>query len=195
MLHMLCAIAVVVCAAKLPYTFRASFVEGCSCKDICVTEITGRDAGCHGVGAMHFERGNYGGKSFSGTSAAWAWDSGKWVRLYVEGPSAQRQVLTAFMKAMLADWGKLESVSAARIDVKKQPNGFSATLPALRIIVRPVLGGDGKSAVVHTNLTSPFHSTLMQGETVHAAFTAEHPFTLDKTNGFYNPRYGMSGKI
>jgi hypothetical protein len=193
---MLCAVAIALSFSKQPYSFHASFVEGCSCKDICVTEITGRDAGCHGVAAMRFEQGAYAGRSFAGTSAAWAWDSGKWVRLYLDAPSGKRQVLATFMKAMLADWGKLESVSSSNISLTASANFCSAKSQDLSIRVTPIFGGDGKTAVVHTNLTSPFHTMLMQGETAHAEYLhADHDFVLDKTNGFYNPNCVMRGKI
>lgn len=194
-----CLLALMPGPAKYSYTFDAQFVEGCSCKDICVTEITGRDAGCHGIGAMRFRRGTYNGKDFSGSTVAWAWDSGKWVRLYVDAPSSKRAAATDFMKAILADWGKLEGVSASSVKISRAGKGYTAVIDGGKegaITIVPVFGRDGATAVTHTNLTSPLHSILNQGETKSASFrNPAHAFKLDKTNGFYNPSTRMAGKI
>lgn len=186
-----------VIAAKAPYSFDATFVEGCSCKDVCVTEITGKDAGCHGIGLMEFRKGTYAGKDFSGAKVGWAWDSGKWVQIYIDAPAAKRAAAEAFMKAALADWGALELIKPAKITIKKEKAGFYGLIDdgaIAKIRVQPVFGGDGKTAVTHTNLTSPFHSTLMQGETLSAAFPP-HGFELVKTNGFFNASDKMKGKL
>jgi hypothetical protein len=193
------ALLALITPTKHPYSFNALFLEGCSCKDICVTEITGRDAGCHGIAAMQFRTGSYAGRDFSGARAAWAWDSGKWVRIYIDAPESKRAALSEFLKAMLADWGKLEGINPTTIKIVKQGKGFAATIAGNKeaaIQVSPVFGADGKTAVVHTNLTSPLHSTLMQGETSLASYlNAAHPFKLQKTNAFYHPASHMKGKI
>jgi hypothetical protein len=193
MLSVVAAIAI----AKQPYHFVAQFIECCSCKDVCVTEITGRDVGCHGFGALKFESGRYAGKDLGGTSAAFAWDSAKWVRIYVDAPSAKRDAVTSFMKSLLADWGKLEDVHQSSISFTKTAGGFSLSVDKGHIAtlkMKPVFGGDGKTPVTHTNLSSPMHSTLMQGATSSAIFADAHPFSLTDTNGFFNMRCVMNGK-
>jgi hypothetical protein len=179
-----------------PYSFDAMFLEGCSCKDICVTEITGRDAGCHGLGAMSFRKASYGGKDFSGTKAFFAFQSGKWVRIYVDAPTNKRPALTEFMKAALRDWGKLEGVFPSQITVRKaEGRYFASSNKSPTLEIKPVTGGDGKTAVAHTNLTSPLHSTLTQGETVLGTLASPHRFNIQKTSGFYNWTCRMRGTL
>jgi hypothetical protein len=184
--------------AKHSYHFTAKFIEGCSCKDVCVTEITGRDAGCHGLGALQFSKGSYDGKDISGTSASFAWDSGKWVDLVIDAPAGKRDAVTNLMKAFLADWGKLEPVRSGSVRIWTASSSFNLAVnkgKSMSLAVKPVFGGDGKTAVVHANLTSPMHSTLMQGLATSAQFGSGHPFTLKGTNAFYNMHCVMKGKI
>ncbi len=184
--------------AVQPFNFQAQFIESCSCKGVCVTEITGRDAGCHGVGAFVFQKGFYGGQDISGSAAAFAWDSGKWVRLYVDAPPARREHVTALIKAFVKDWGTLEGVQAASIFVGKAAGRFTLSIGRGRIAsidMKPVFGAGGKEPVTHANLASPLHSTLMQGETVSATFADEHPFTLKGSNGFFNYHDVMKGRL
>jgi hypothetical protein len=191
-------IVVATLPAKLPYRFEASFIESCSCRDICVTEITGRDAGCHGVGAIRFKNGSYGGRDLSGTAGAFAFDSGKWVSIYVDAPAAKRAGVTAFMKAALADWGKLEEVRFASVRLNGGGSVHSLLVDkgqTAAIEMRSVLGGDGKTAVAHTNLTSPLHSSLMQGATTSAHVGGAHAFKLTGSNGFFNDRCVMNGSL
>lgn len=189
----------VLTSARQEYRIDTQFVESCSCKDVCVTEITGRDAGCHGLGAMHFTHGKYGGKDFSGASAAFAWDSGKWVRIFVDASGSKRAAVTEFMKAALADWGKLEPIQTASIKIFKSGKDYRLEIGGGKLgksVISPVFGGDGKTAVTHTNLTSPLHSTLMQGATASAALLdVGHSFTLSGTNGFYNMHSVMKGRL
>jgi hypothetical protein len=184
--------------AKQPYHFDASFIECCSCRDVCVTEITGRDAGCHGFGAIKFRTGSYAGKDISGTAAAFAFDSGKWVRIYIDAPDKQRAAVTNLMKAALADWGKLEGIRNGSVRLTRNGDAHSLIVDkghTMMLVMKPVLGGDGKSAVTHTNLASPLHSSLMQGVTSSAQFSDFHPFKLAATNGFFNEHCVMKGGL
>jgi hypothetical protein len=184
--------------AKQPYRFVASFIECCSCKDVCVTEITGRDVGCHGIGAIKFNSGSYGGKDLSGTAAAFAWDSGKWVRLYIEAPDGKRQGVTSLMKAILADWGKLEEVRTGSVRITHSNGRYMLRVDkghTAAIEMKPVMGADGKTPVTHTNLASPMHSVLMQAATIGGTFADAHPFSLTDTNGFFNMHTVIKGKI
>jgi hypothetical protein len=179
------------------YSFDGVFLEGCSCKDVCVTEITGKDAGCHGMGAIDFKKGKFDGADFSGTRVAFAWDSAKWVRIYVDAPDEKRKALTDFMTTMLADWGSLEGVTPAKITVSKASGhlGFSVNDgTVLSMDLKPVLGADGINGVEHTNLASPFHRSLTQAVTTNAALSDAHPFVLQDTNAFYNLHCVMKGR-
>jgi hypothetical protein len=191
-------LAVTAMPPKLPYTFEASFVESCSCKEVCVTEITGRDAGCHGLGAIRFRKGSYGGKDISGAASAFAFDSGKWVRIYIDAPKDKRAAVTSFMKAVLADWGKLEEVHTATVRISNTGGVYRLFVDkghTAGLEMRAVLGGDGHSPVSHGNLGSPLHSTLMQGRTGSAHFSDTHSFKLTNSNGFFNEKCVMKGEI
>lgn len=185
-----------VATGKTSYRFEGSFIECCSCKGVCTTEITGQDAGCHGFGAIHFDRGSFGGRSIAGGSAAFAFDSGKWVRLYIDGPKANRTAIQQMMTLILKDWGKLDAVQPASVRISHLNGHYRLIVDngkIARLDVKPVMGGDGRSPVTHRNLTSPMHSILMQGSTVHASFSEGRPFTLRDTNGFFNLRCTMHG--
>lgn len=200
MLTALASYALVVSAtAKAPFAFDAAFVEGCSCKEVCVTEITGKDAGCHGLGGISFKNATYGGRDFSGTRTAFVWDSGKWVRIYIDAPSAaKREAVTAYMKAVLTDWAPEVTIENAKVAVTSSGGQGTVTInggQVGKITVKPVMGGDGKTPVVHDNLSSPMHTTLFQGQTTSATFAGPNGFSLDATNGFLNLRYRMKGKI
>lgn len=194
---MFASFALALATAKLPYRFDAQFVECCSCKDTCVSEITGRDVGCHGMGALSVAKGTYGGRDISGTSVAFAWDSGKWVRIYVDASESKRAAAISLIKAALADWGKLLEVRPASIRISATAGNYGFWVDGGRtmtVTVKPVLGGNGLP-VTHTNLSSPLHSTLMQGETVSAGFWGPNAFELKGTNGFFNMKTVMRGNL
>jgi len=180
------------------YSYKGVFLEGCSCQDVCVTEITGKDAGCHGFGAIEFKKGSFDGADFSGTRVAFAWDSAKWVRIYVDAPDTKRKAATQFMTTMLKDWGALEGVTAAKISLAKSHDEwkFSVNDGAVATMeMKPVFGGDGKTPVEHSNLASPFHRSLSQAVTVNASFADAHPFVLQGTNAFFNAACEMKGTL
>jgi len=185
-------------APRTPYHFSASFIECCSCKDVCVSEITGRDVGCHGFGAIRFKSGSFGGKSLAGTACAFAWDSGKWVRIYFDGPPSRRETAALFMRAVLKDWGTLESVHRAGVEISRASGGYVLKVDGgatAELKMKPIFGADRKTPVCHTNLSSPLHSSLNQGETQTATFSDMHPFNLEKTNGFFYMNCKMSGRL
>ncbi len=181
------------------YTYNAVFMEGCSCHDVCISEITGKDAGCHGMGAISFKKGSFDGVDTSGAKVAFVWDSDKWVRVYVDADSeAKRKAVVDFMKIMLDGWGTYEGASPAKIDVTNNAHEMSFTInggSTGAMSVKPILGGDGKTGVAYDNLKSPMHSKLWQGETVNATFSDVHSFTLQGTNAYYNLACTMKGQI
>lgn len=189
-----CSLLTVGLASKHPYSYDAVFLEGCSCKDVCVTEITGTDSGCRGLAAMSFGRAKYDGKDFSGSRAAWAWGPG-WVHLYVDATGSKLVTMTRFFRAALADWGKMDNVTVTRVTVSKL--GASVQEGKLAsLTVNPVFGKDGKSPVEHTNLSSVFHDRLSQGKIKKAWYReAGHEAEWAGSNAFFNSRCKMSGKV
>jgi hypothetical protein len=193
------ALVLAVSAAKKPYSIDALFVEGCSCKGVCSAEITGVDVGCRGVGAMKFYKASYGGADFSGTLAAWAWGpSGEWVRIYVQSPAKKRAAVIGFMTAALESWGKLVSVKDAAIEIQGANGSYQAMVndgEVMSLSTKPVLGANGKGVLI-SNLPSPFHSAVTQGQTVRAVFKdGMDPFDLEATSAFTYPHCVMKGRV
>lgn len=181
---------------KKPYSFDALFVEGCSCSGVCVTEITGVDAGCHGLAAMEFHRGSYGGADFSGSRAAWAFTPEKTVVIYIDAPEPKRAALSAFLKAALADWGKLEAVKTTPIHVTHPKDSYRVTIGTGSIGKIQVSSDTSGGSVKLSNLKSLFHSELIHGQTRAASFADQgHRFELKQSNGYYYPHCVMHGKL
>ena len=66
----------------------------------------------------------------------------------------------------------------------------------MQFTTKPVLGGDQKSPVRHTNTMSPLNRTFLQGKTVSGKFQDGNcSFTLAGTNSYFNNRMNSSGKI
>jgi hypothetical protein len=182
---------------KRPYSFDALFIEGCSCKDVCVAEITGADTGCHGLAAMQFYKGRYGTTDLSGSRAAWAFTPKKTVVLYIDAPEKKRAALTAFLKAALADWGKFETVKTAPIKITHGKGAYAAAIgngSMGKLEIKPNGGGSG--GVKLSNLKSLFHSDLLHSQTAKGSYSdAGHKFEIKQTNAYYYPHCVMHGRL
>lgn len=192
-------LALVMPAAKHSYSYEGVFMEGCSCHDVCISEITGKDAGCHGLGAIDFKKGSFDGSDFSGAKVVFVWDSGKWVRLYIDAPAPKKKAVTDFMMTMVGDWGAYEGATDAKILINSNSKEMSFSVndgKIAKMSLKPVLGGDGKTGVAYDNLKSPMHSKLWQGETISAGFSSgREAIALLGTNGYYNVDCKMHGQI
>ena len=193
----LAVVSVTFAVEKRSYSFDALFVEGCSCKSVCVAEITGADTGCHGLGAIQFYKGRYGDVNISDTRAAWAFTPEKTVVLYVDAPEKKRTAVSAFMTAALADWGKLEVVKMAAIKITGTSGSYAAIIgngSTGKLEVKA--DTKGTTGVKLTNLKSLFHNELFHDQTVHGAYAdAKHHFDLKQTNAYYYPHCVMRGTI
>lgn len=196
---MLALLAFTAICQATPYSFDATFVEGCSCLNICPAEITGFDSKCHGVAAMKFNDGTVGTSSIKGAKAAWMWEPGR-VVVYIEATDTQRPAVEKFLRAALADWGKFDSVDFALVDVRNDGSNWIVNVDGGKVaelVVKPVLGRGG-AAVEHNNLSSIFHSSLYQGETVSGKYRNYRDnghFELSATNAFFNPHTKMHGSF
>jgi hypothetical protein len=203
MLHalLLSSVLVTAHAEGRPYSFDALFVEGCSCSNVCVTEITGFDAKCHGLAGMRFDKGRFEGHNMSGARAAWVFAPGK-VLLYIDAPEAKFGPTKDFLTAALADWGQLVQTKSAHIDVAERAGQCVVTVDAGKtgsLAVSAVTGKNGLP-VEHSHLASLFHDSLYQGQTTSASYgtpgsedTTIAAFTLKGTNGFFYPHCHMKG--
>ena len=111
----------------------------------------------------------------------------------------KRAALTEFLRAALADWGKMASVTPATVTISEGRDEYVALVGGgdiARLRVSPVLGADGKTGVRLSNLRSVFHDSLMQGVVASASYKgAGTPFSLSGTNGFYNGHCEMKGEL
>ncbi|MEZ0326348.1 MAG: hypothetical protein ACAH95_10620 [Fimbriimonas sp.] len=185
-----------VLAAGSAFRFDADFVEGCSCKDACSFEITGKIPGCQGAGFYVFRAGSFGGRSLAGGKVAFAAGPSGWVRLYYDGPTvAVRETARDFIVAALADWGKPERVAWAPITVAGLGGNYIAQV------------ADGKILQLTTEASVPpfvhrgifnrkLHPEIMQGRTLSCAFRdGKRKLGFAGTNGFFNPGVRVSGKL
>jgi hypothetical protein len=202
---MLCAAQGSLDAAE-EHAFRVSgtFVEGCSCQAPCPCEMVGVEMGCEGVGVMSLRSGQYNGRSLEGVKIAYAVSPAKWVRLYIDAPTAQkRETAEKFARAVYAAWGPVESVKDAKISLEGAKGRYTAAVklaedgPSIMdLTTEPVLGADEENAIAHTNINNPLNRTLYQGKTRSLRFDdGGRSFTLQGTNSFFNHQMRSRGRI
>jgi hypothetical protein len=175
------------------------FVEGCSCMGVCPCEQVGVRDGCDGVGAMMLGSGSsYNGVDLSGVKLFYATNAGQWVRIYVDAPGAEKnKAAREFGAAYYAGFGKVESVSDAKIEISGKEGKYTVLANdgnLAKLVTEPVLGGDGKTPITHTNTHSALNPTIMQGKTVSGSYNdGDKSFTLEGSNSYFNPRMKSSG--
>jgi hypothetical protein len=185
---------------KHRFTMNGSYVEGCSCGIPCKCELTGVEMGCEGVGAFSFDSGTFDGKSLAGVKTAYAVKPGDWVIIYVDAPTERKNATaTNFMKTMLKAWGKLQAVKRAKVAVWHSGDMDYATVDGGKIMnlkSKVVKGGDGKTALVYSNINDPVHPTVMQAKTISCTFKdGDRQFTLKDSNAYFNHRIRSSGSL
>jgi hypothetical protein len=180
---------------------NGTFVEGCSCSPPCTCELLEQvEMGCQGVGTISISSGSYNGVDLSGVKIVYATTPGKWVRLYVDSKNdKQRESATEFAKAYYKDFGPMESVSAASIELTGDNGKYSVKVDGGKIMsleTEPMLGGDGKTAVTYSNTHSKLNPTVMQGKTISGTFSdGERKFELKGTNSYFNTHMKSSGSL
>jgi hypothetical protein len=186
--------------AKAPYRASGLYVEGCSCMGVCPCELTGLESGCQGVGAMRLSSGTYSGTNLAGAKIAYAAVPGTWVRLYVNGKNArQANAAAAFARATFSPMGKIESVRQVPIRITGSGGKYSVAVDNGRVMTfttAPVIGGDKRTPIAHTNVKNPMVHTFYQGKTLSAAYhDGNRSFDLKGTNSYFNDRVMSSGRI
>jgi hypothetical protein len=155
-------------ADKKPYHIAGIYTDTCSCRIPCTCDLTGDTPdSCLGVGAVDITHGDFSGSDLSGVRFAWAMDMGKWVRIYIDAPDAiHRAAAEQFVRALCADWGKMEVIRDAKIEIAGKNGGFATKVDGgstMDFEIAPVIGGDGKTPLVHLNTHSQLTSTFLQG--------------------------------
>jgi hypothetical protein len=187
-------------AGKHNYSVMGSYVEGCTCGAPCKCELTGVEMGCQGVGAFSFTGGSYGGKSLAGINAAYSTKPGDWVVLYIDAPNAaKRATAEAFLRACLGGFGKIEAVKNAKVAVWHKGNMDYATVDGGKIMdlkSQAVMGGDGKTPLMYSNIHDPIHPVVMQGKTISCTYSdGDKKFELKDSNAFFHHHIVSSGKV
>jgi hypothetical protein len=175
-------------------------VEGCSCMGVCPCEMTGVMDGCQGFGAIVLDSGTYNGTDVSGAKMAYAGVIGKWIRVYVQPKSAgQDAAVKAFARSWYSAFGKVESVRDARLQMDGTGGRYTVMVDGGKIAkftTVPVIGGDKKTPIVHTNVNDPIIKTMMQGKTVSGSYhDGKRAFTLKGSNSYFNSHIRASGVI
>ncbi len=179
-----------------PYHVSGIYTDTCTCQIPCTCELTG-DApdSCSGVGAIAITHGDFSGADLSGVRFAYATVMGVWYRLYIDAPDpARRATAEKFLRFVCADWGKLESIRDARIEIAAAGGGYAVKVDdgaTMKFTIAPVIGGDGRTPLAHTNTHSAFSSTFLQGKS--AEPTSYHDDTRSFAipagrNGYFNDR-------
>jgi len=185
---------------KQPFSVAGTFVESCSCNAPCPCELVGVEMGCEGVGALSLTSGSYMGKALSDVKIVYATAPGNWVRLYVDAPSpSQREGAEAFGKAYFSGFGKVEAVKAAKVEITGKDGHYTVTVDGgkiMKYVTEPVIGGDGKTPIAHTNTKSMLSPTFLQGKTVSTEYhDGERSISLKGSNSYFNNQLKSSGKI
>jgi hypothetical protein len=179
-----------------PFSFTGEFFEGCSCKQACAFELTGKTTACNAAGFYAFKEGRYGGESFSGTEVAFVAGASGWIQLFVDGPTVRkRETAKRFISAALKSWGKPEAIEILPIDLAHKENSLGGEImhgSTLTLEVRRKKGDEVHSGIFNKLL----HPTIIQGSTVICRFKgAKHKFTFQDSNGFYNTSLKVSGRV
>ena len=182
---------------KVEYRFTGSTIEGCSCGVTCSCPWMGLSKGCQAVNVIAMTGGTYKGVNLAGAKIAHGGLPGNRIYIYVDASEAQREAVTAFAKAYWASEGKLEGVRNVKIDISGDAGKYTVRIDGGKIAqltTEPILGGDKKTPVTHTNTSDPW--ALKQARTVKGSFhDGNISFTLENTNSYFNEHIEKSGKM
>ncbi len=180
--------------AGAKWAANGTFVEGCSCMGVCPCEQTGLRDGCQGVGTVKLTSGStYDGVDISGATIVYAAEPGTWVRLYVDAPDKkQNEAAKGFANTYFSALGKIESVKDAKIEMTGSDGKYTVLVDGgtiMKLETEPVMGGDGKSPISHSNTKSVLNPTIYQGRTVSCTYKdGEKSFTLEGSNSYFNQK-------
>ena len=188
-------------ADKHPFNVQGLYSEACSCNAPCPCEMIGLMKGCEGVGAMQLSSGSYNGQDLSGMKAAYAVAPGNWVIIYVQPANpGQAKAAREFLTAVYSNWGKVEAVKEAKVDISGEGGNYTVSVDDGKIMkyqTKVVLGADKKSPIAHTNIADPLNQTFLQALNESTTFKdGAHAFTLDKgTNSYFNDKMDSKGEL
>lgn len=183
------------------FAVEGHYLEACSCRPPCPCELTGAMMGCKGVGAYQFDKASYDGEDFSGTRLAYSLYLGESVHLYLDAADAKkRAALEKFARAFLAGFGPVKGVHEAKIEIAGKDGNYTLKVDGGKVMsctTEPVLGGDKKTPIVHSNTHDVVNRTMYQGVCTSCSYVdGDMKITLDKgRNSYFNPQMKASGKV
>jgi hypothetical protein len=200
---LLSLVAVARAADKQPFKVSGLYTETCACPAPCKCELTGEvPPGCVGVGAFKVSAGDIGGQDLSGVGIAYAGKPGEWIRVYIDAPDkAHRDAAEKLARLAYANWGKMESVKDAKVAIDGTYGAYSVTVDGgsiMKYSTAPILGGDGKTAVAHSNTFDPMTHLFLQAKSTDAVSYHDggRSIDLDKgRNAFFNDMMQTSGEL
>jgi len=180
------------------------YAEACSCKPPCPCELTGANMGCEGVGAYDLKKASYDGKDISGTKYAYALDLDEkdgWVHLYVDQKDPKKHdAAVAFAKGALAAFGTITLTKDADIKIEEKDSKYTVSVDdgkVMKFQTKPMLGGDGKTPMTHTNTHDALNPTFYQGTAVSAEYKGGgKDFKLaEGRNCYFNDKMKSKGEV
>ena len=187
-------------AEKGKFNVQGTWIDGCQCGIPCACEMIGLERGCEGVGVLALTAGRYQKGSLDGVKLAYATKPGDWVNLYIDAPKPeQHDAAEAFGRAVFSAWGKIESVKNAKITIDGKDGAYVVAVDGGKIMslqTEPVLGGDKKTPLVHSNVENALNPTQFQGRTLKGTYhDGKRSFTLENSNAYFNGKMRSKGEI
>jgi hypothetical protein len=180
------------------------YAEACSCKPPCPCELTGVAMGCNGVGAYELKKATYDGKDISGTKFAYALNLAEkdgWVHVYVDQKDAKKHdAAMAFAKAAMSAFGTVTLSKDASVKIEEKDDKYTVSVDdgkVLKFETKPMLGGDKKTAMTHTNTHDKLNPVFHQGTVVSASYKGgDKDFTLaEGRNCYFNTHMKSKGDV
>jgi hypothetical protein len=190
-------------ADKMPFNVSGVYTETCACSAPCKCELTGDvPPSCQGVGAFKLTSGTFGGNDLAGVSVAYAGKPGEWIRVYIDAPDkAHHDAAEKLMRAAFAVWGNMEAVTDAKVEIAGTYGAYTVTVDGGKIMkytMAPLMGGDGKTALAHSNTFNPLTHTFLQGKSADALayHDGDRSILLDAgRNAYFNDMMQTSGQL
>jgi len=183
------------------FSIEGNYVEACSCSAPCPCELIGPDMRCEGLGAYQIDKNTYSGEDISGVRFAYSLYIGKEVHIYLDAPDQAKHASgEKFARAQLAGFGPCKGVHDAKVEIAGKDGSYTVKVDAGKImtfVTEPILGGDKKTPVVHSNTKDALNPTMYQAVVTSAIYTdGDKKITLDKgRNSYFNQHMKSSGKI
>jgi hypothetical protein len=183
------------------FSIEGYYCEACSCSAPCPCELTGPMMGCKGVGAYQFTKGSYGGDDFSGCRLAYSLYIGKSVQLYIDAPDAgKRAAMEKFARVALSAFGPITAVHESKVELSGKDGAHTIKVDGGKVMsctTEPMLGGDKKTPVVHSNTFDVLNPVMFQAQCISCTYAdGESKFTLEKgNNSYFNAHMRASGKL